>query len=130
MSLAENENTVSTIFKRVLILVCIMSAFAFILTKNYKMWIYGFVFGTSINFLNFRLMSIALSKSVNLPKNKIMPYVMGNYMIRYTIYGLVLGIAAVADYLDFIAVIIGMFSVKIVILSDTFYGIIKKRVKK
>ena len=59
-----------------------------------------------------------------------MPYVVGSYMARYIIYGVVLTIAALADYLNFYTVVLGFFMVKIVILSDTFYDTIKRKTSK
>jgi hypothetical protein len=93
-------------------------------------YVYGIIFGVVINILNFRLMALTLEKSVKMPKHKIMPYVTANYFARYIIYGVVLTVGAVADYLNFYTVVLGLFMVKIVILADTFYAIIRGKRKK
>ncbi len=70
-------------------------------------------------------MSLTLEKAVGMSNNKIMPYVVGNYMVRYLIYGIVLTISAIADYINFYSTVLGIFMVKTIIISDTFYDIIK-----
>lgn len=128
MSLEENTNQV--IIKRVIALALIITGIIFFVSSNPKPYIYGLAFGTSINLLNFRLMSLTLEKAVTKGTNKVMGYVMGNYMVRYIIYGVVLYISAIADYISLFTVVIGFFMVKIIIISDTFYGIIKSKNKR
>ncbi|MBS4536446.1 ATP synthase subunit I [Clostridium sp. D2Q-14] len=120
------ENTGHKIIRRVVILIIILSGIILITIPEPKEYVLGLIFGGIINLLNFRLMSITLEKSLNMPQGKIMPYILANYMIRYLIYGIVLTIAALADYLNFLMVIIGFFMVKVIILLDTFYDMIKK----
>ncbi|MTI46869.1 MAG: ATP synthase subunit I [Firmicutes bacterium] len=123
------ENTQKKIFKRVIILALLVIGILFLTLPNPKKYVYGIIFGATINLLNFRLMSITLSKSVNMPQHKIMPYVMANYFSRYIIYGVVLAVAAMADYISLLTAILGIFMVKIIIISDTFYDTIFKRNK-
>lgn len=120
------ENTGYKITRRVLILTLIISGIFFFVFPNPKEYVLGLVFGAIINLLNFRLMTITLSKSVNMSQRQIMPYVIGNYGLRYIIYGTVLVVGAVADYLNFYTVVLGVFMVKIVIISDSFYDMIRK----
>lgn len=120
------ENTGNKITRRVVILTLILSGVLLMAVPDPKEYVLGLVFGAIINLLNFRLMSITVAKSVDLPQGKIMPYIVANYMVRYLIYGVVLTIAALANYLNFLMVIVGFFMVKIIILSDTFYDMIKK----
>lgn len=124
------QNTQYKITKRVIILsLFIIGVFFFTISDPYP-YVYGLIFGSSINLLNFRLMALTLKRSATMPKHKVMPYVAGNYMIRYIIYGVVLAISALADYISFYTVIIGIFMVKIIIISDTFYDIIVNKNKK
>ncbi len=125
MSLA--NNTQLRVIKRTVILTSIIIGIILVTLPTPKKYIYGVIFGASINILNFRLMSITLEKSVNMPKRKIMPYVVGNYLIRYIIYGIILAIAAIADYISFIAVAGSLFMVKIVIISDSIYETIRSK---
>ncbi|WP_427337915.1 ATP synthase subunit I [Caloranaerobacter sp. DY30410] len=121
------DNTQSKIIKRVFILTILIIGVFFLVFPEPKPYIYGIIFGASINVLNFRLMSLTLEKAVKMSNNKIMPYVVGNYMIRYLIYGIVLTISAIADYINFYSTVLGLFMVKIIIIFDTFYDIIKGR---
>lgn len=123
------SNTEAKIIKRSIIILLISSGIILMSFPSPKEYIYGLVFGTSINLLNFRLMSLTLKKSVKLPQSQVMPYVVANYLVRYVIYGIVLAIGAVADYISLLYVILGFFMVKFVIISDTFYDIIINRRK-
>lgn len=123
-------NYQNKIIKRIVILVLISSGIIFLTLSNPKQYVYGLVFGASINVLNFRLMSLTLEKSIKMSPEKVMPYVAGNYMIRYIIYGIVLAISAIADYISLYTVILGFFMVKIVIISDTLYDVVKNKSSK
>lgn len=122
-------NTQYKVAKRVIILALLITGILFLTFPNPKSYVYGLIFGTVINLLNFRLMSLTLEKSVKMPPAKITSYVVANYFARYMIYGVVLGVAAIADYISLITTILGIFMVKIIILSDTFYDIMFKKHK-
>ncbi|WP_352419718.1 ATP synthase subunit I [Proteiniborus sp.] len=115
---------------KALILALIFSGIILLIFPNPKEYIYGLVFGTSINVLNFRLMGLTFEKAVNMPQNKVMAYVVANYFVRYVIYGAMLTISALADYINFYTAILGIFMVKIVILSSAFCDMIFSRLKK
>lgn len=124
------KDTEYKIVKRVIILTLMILGIILLAFPNPKDKLLGLVFGVIINLLNFRLMSLSLAKAMKMPQAQIMPYVVGSYMARYIIYGVVLTIAALADYLNFYTVVLGFFMVKIVILSDTFYDTIKRKTSK
>lgn len=124
------ENTQQRIIKRVIAVTLVLIGIFLITIEDSTPYVYGIIFGVIINILNFRLMALTLEKSVKMPKHKIMPYITANYFARYIIYGVVLTVGAVADYLNFYTVVLGLFMVKIVILTDTFYDIIKGKRKK
>lgn len=124
------ETTGYKITRRVVILTAIISVILLVVVNDPKPYVLGLIFGAIINLLNFRLMSITLAKSVNMPKGKIGPYILANYMARYLIYGVVLTVAAIANYLNFLMVVLGFFMVKFAILFDTLYDTIKGKDKK
>ncbi|MGO1368657.1 MAG: ATP synthase subunit I [Senegalia sp. (in: firmicutes)] len=124
------KDTEYKIVKRVIILTLMILGIILLAFPNPKDKLLGLVFGVIINLLNFRLMGLSLAKAMKMPQAQIMPYVVGSYMARYIIYGVVLTIAALADYLNFYTVVLGFFMVKIVILSDTFYDTIKRKTSK
>lgn len=121
------NNTQQKIIKRVIIVTLIFSGIFLIFIKNPTKYVYGLIFGSTINVLNFRLMSLTLEKSVHMAQHKVMPYVVTNYIVRYLIYGIVLSIAAIADYLSVFTVIIGFFMVKVIIITDTFFNMVSKK---
>ncbi len=115
---------------RALALALILSGIILLIFPNPKQYIYGLVFSTSINVLNFRLMGITFEKALNMSQKRIMPYIMSQYLLRYFIYAIMLIVSAVADYISFYTAILGLFMVKIVILSSPFCDKIFSRVKK
>ena len=123
------ENYFGTIIKRSIILVLIVIGIILILAKEPKPYINGLVFGSIINLLNFRLMYISIKKAVSLPARKAQVYATTNYMIRYLIYGIVLVVAAKADYISIYTTVASFLLVKIIILSDTFFDLIRGKMK-
>ena len=121
------ENIFISIVKRALLLFAIGVGAILLLADEPKPYIYGLLFGMVINILNFRLMSLSIKKSVKLGMATAQKYTMGNYLVRYLIYGIVLYIAAVADYIDLLAVVVGFFTVKVIIVSDAFYDQLNRR---
>ena len=121
------ENYFSTIIKRSVILVIIMSLAILAIFKEPKPHIYGLLFGSIINMLNFRLMYLSTKKAMSLNMKRAQMHVTINYLLRYITYGLVLVIAAKADYISLYTVILGIFTIKIVIISDAFYDTIKSK---
>ena len=115
------ENIFISIIKRSLILLLVGIIAIFIFASQPKPYIYGLVFGMIINILNFRLMSLSIKKALSLNEGAAQKYAMGNYLVRYLIYGIVLYIGAVADHINLLAVVVGFFTVKVIIISDTFY---------
>lgn len=115
---------------RALALALILSGIILLILPNPKQYIYGLMFSTAINVLNFKLMSLTFEKSVNMPQDRAVGYVVTNYIIRYIIYGIMLTVSAVADYISLYTAILGLFMVKIVILYGSFYDMIFSRSKK
>ncbi|MFA5523170.1 MAG: ATP synthase subunit I [Tissierellales bacterium] len=115
---------------RALLLALIFSGIILLLFPNPKEYIYGLAFGTSINVLNFKLMAITMEKALHMPQSRIKKYVMGNYSIRYLIYGVMLSISALADYINFYAAAVGILMIKIVIQSAVFYDLISDVFRK
>ena len=121
------ENYFGTIIKRSIILIVVALAVMAVAFKEPKPYLYGMLFGSIINILNFRLMYLSTKKAMALNMKGAQVHIVVNYLIRYMIYGLVLIVAVKADYINLLTVILGLFVVKIVILSDAFYDTIRKR---
>ncbi len=86
--------------------------------KNPKPIVLGYIFGTIISILGFKLLHNTINKAVDMPPGKATAYSTVHYMLRYFIYFIVLGVAALADYLNFPAAILGLLMVKFVILGS------------
>lgn len=118
-----NNDLVFKIVKRTaivsLFIIGIM-AFAF---KEPKPIILGYIFGVIISILAFKLLHNTINKSVEMTPGKASAYTMVHYFLRYTIYFVVLGTAAIANYLNFPATILGLLVLKFVILGS---GILDK----
>lgn len=121
------ENIFKDILKRSLIILTIGVIIILLGIKNPRPYIYGLFFGMAINVLNFRLMSLSIKKSLSLDLSRAQKHTTVNYMMRYVIYGIVLYIAAIADHIDLLSVIIGFFTVKFIIITDTFYDLLRKK---
>lgn len=114
-----NEKLVRTIFKRVVYGSLLVFILIFLLAKDVKASIFGYIFGVLISMLNFLLLKKSIEKSVRMEPSKASGYATGQYFIRMSIQFLVLIIGAVADYLNFLLVILGLLMVKIVINLST-----------
>ncbi|CAK7049339.1 ATP synthase subunit I [Tissierella carlieri] len=116
-----NNDLVFKITKRVSIIsLLIIGSIAFIF-KNSKPIILGYVFGAIISILGFKLLHNTINKAVEMSPGKAAAYSTVHYMLRYLIYFIVLLIAALADYLNFPAAILGLLMVKIVILGSGIF---------
>lgn len=124
--MALGKNYMGTIIKRSLILIAAASLIFLIIFDNPKPYILGAVFGGIINILSLKLLELSTKKAMNMNEGKAKAYASVNYFIRFAIYGIVLVIAAKADYISFITTIIFMFTVKTVIVLDSLYDTIKK----
>lgn len=124
-----NNKIANFIIRRTIVYSLFIIGIILIGFKNPKPLVLGYVFGTSIGTLGFKLLELTINKAVTMPPKKASSYAMSRYLIRYFIYGIVLTVAALADYLNFVAVVIGLLMIKIVIITSTIYDNIFKRHK-
>lgn len=118
-----NKDLVFKLTKRIAIIslfVVGIVAFAF---KEPMPIIQGYIFGTIISILGFKLLRNTINKAVEMTPSRASGFSMAHYMLRYIIYGVVLAVAALADYLNFPATLLGLLMIKIMILVS---GIIDK----
>lgn len=98
----------------------IIVASILIITSNFeKAMLLGLIFGSIIAILNFRLLALAIGKAVDMPTHKAQMYTSLRYVLRMTITGVVLIVAATAQHLSILGTAIGLLSPKFVILSKT-----------
>lgn len=114
------------IAKRVLILNLIINILVLIaslfLKINARAFIIGNIFGTLIAILNFRLLALATEKAVTLPPNKAQMYAGIRYVVRYAINIAVLFVALKADYINALGTVVGLISIKPVILREGLFN--------
>ena len=81
--------------------------------------ILGYLFGLIISMLNLKLLDNTINKAIKMSPAKASGYSMGHFFLRYFIYFIVLSVSALADYLNFLAAVIGLLVVKFVIYIST-----------
>lgn len=114
-----NNDTIIKVYKRTLLLSLFIIGFSFFLFKDPKAAVLGYIFGTLVAMLTFKLLDISIQKSVKMEPRQASFYSTGQYLIRYLIYGLVFVISAKADYLNLGTNVLGLLSIKIVIISSS-----------
>lgn len=116
-----NNKLIFKISKRVVALVLLASgifAFAF---KEPKPIILGLVFGSLISILSLKLLDNTINKAVNMPPGKATAFSTLHYFARYIIYFIVLLVAAKAEYLNLLSALVGLLSVKFVIIFSNIF---------
>lgn len=119
-----NNDIIIKVYRRTLLLSLFIIGFSFFLFKEPKAAVSGYIFGTLIAMVTFKLLDISIQKSVKLNPRQASRYATGQYFIRYLIYGVVIIISGKADYLNLGMTVLGLLSIKIVIISSS---ILKKR---
>lgn len=126
-NMAFGNNYVGTIIKRSILIIILSAALSYFFFNDGKAIAYGIVFGGSIAVLGFKLMAASITSSARMIESSAKKHVVINYIIRYIIYGVVLAIAAKADYINLFSTVISMFVVKFVIITETLFSFVKKR---
>lgn len=116
-----NNDIIKKIFKKTLIISLFFMGISFFLFNEPKPIILGYIFGTIISMLGLKLIDNTINKAIKMSPDKANGYTTFHYILRYFIYFIVLSIAAIADYLNFPAAILGLLMVKIVIITSTIF---------
>lgn len=111
------HNEIKYVTKGIVIFDLIVVAILLITSTFNKPMLLGLIFGSLIAFFNFRLLALTIEKAVDMPVNKAQMYSSSRYILRMTITGVVLLVAAKAPHLSIIGVALGLLSPKFVILS-------------
>lgn len=104
------------ISKLVLILSLFIVGFIALLFKESKALIMGYIFGALISILSLHLMNDSVNKFIKMEPNRAKKYAIVSYLIRQVIYAVALIISAMADYLNLLTAVLGLFMVKISIV--------------
>ncbi len=87
---------------------------------------FGIFVGGLMSILNFHLLSLSLKKAVNFEPVKAGIYVFIQYILRYTLWFAVFYIALKRSDVNLLTTVIGMFTVKIVILVSNLFNCLPK----
>ena len=115
-----DKNLVSDIIRKTVVYGLIIIGIMFIGIRDANPYVLGFIFGTIIGILGFKLIEKTAKRAVTMKPSKAYNYSILHYFIRYSIYAIVLIIAAIADYLNFFTTVLGLFMIKIVIVTSAF----------
>jgi hypothetical protein len=125
-----SEDPVKRITSRGLVVAGVISIILSLVLPNPNPIVKGFLIGAIINLLNFRLMTLSLIRTTSMPQSRVQGYAMGQYMIRYTIYGIVLYFAFRSPSTNGIATACGYFLVKSMILADVVLQSLQGKTRK
>ncbi|NLW23204.1 MAG: hypothetical protein GXY88_08155 [Tissierellia bacterium] len=116
-----NKDLVFKIIRRTLIASLFILGIFLLLFPNPKPIVSGFIFGTIISILAFKLLHNTVNKSVLMTPSRARAYTIAHYMGRFAMYFVVLMLAAIANYLNFAATAVGLVMVRIVITGSLFF---------
>lgn len=116
-SMGQTWETQLKVAKGVLILNSAIALFGILIFDPWTYFLRGLIFGTLIALLNFRLLALTVEKSVLLPPNRAQIYAGTRYIIRYIINGIVLVVSLKAENINVLGTIIGIVSIKPVVLK-------------
>ena len=116
-----NNDLVFKLTKRIAIVSLFIVGIVAFMFKEPMPIIQGYIFGTIISILGFKLLHNTINKAVEMTPSRASGYSMAHYMLRYIIYAVVLAVAALADYLNFPATLLGLLMIKIMILVSGIF---------
>lgn len=116
-----NNDLIFRLVKRTVIISLFIIGIMIFTFKESDPIIFGYIFGTIISILGFKLLHNTINKAVEMTPSRASSYSMVHYLLRYIIYGVVLGVAALADYLSLPATLLGLLMIKIVILGSGIF---------
>ncbi|HSH35886.1 ATP synthase subunit I [Schnuerera sp.] len=126
----DDNNIVYVIIRKTIVYSLIVIGIMFIGIKDSKPYVLGYIFGTTISILGFKLIEKTSKRAVTMKPSKAYNYSILHYFIRYFIYAIVLIVAAIADYLNFFTTAFGLFMIKIAIVTSAIYSNKRKKNNK
>lgn len=85
-------------------------------------WTIGVVLGLVIAILKLRVMTLTITKALEMPENKAKSYTQKHYMLRYLLTGVVLVIAVLTPGINTVGVFVGLLSMKIGAYMQLYVG--------
>ena len=109
------------IIKKDLIVLCVLMVGSFFFLNEPLRWAYGYIFGGLIGILNFMQLARTVEKAVKMNPGSAQAYASISYFIRFGIMAVVLIVSLKADYINALATVIGLLSIKFIILVTNLF---------
>ncbi|MBU5676592.1 ATP synthase subunit I [Alkaliphilus sp. MSJ-5] len=113
------------IAKGVLILNLLIGAASLIVIRPFIPFIKGLAFGSLIAILNFRLLALTIDKAIKMPPHKAQTYSGSRYIVRFFINAVVIYISLKGEHINALGTIIGLISIKPIILKEGLFNEVK-----
>ncbi|MCD1147583.1 ATP synthase subunit I [Peptoniphilus sp. KCTC 25270] len=108
------------ILKTAGVVLVLVGVFFFVFKDPYP-YILGLIFGSAVSMAMFKQLYFTIRRSLEKTKGSAQVYTTIQYFIRYIIYGIVIFVGAKADYLNLWTTLLGLVSVKYVIIGNNLY---------
>ena len=112
---------IKKIYKRTLIISFLIVGISFFIFNEAIKIMQGYIFGAIMGVLGFVLMENSIRRAISMNPGRASRHSMVHYFLRYAIYAVVLVVAAMADYLNFPATVLGLMIIKIIIIFSAFF---------
>jgi len=109
------------IYKYTILLAVIVAGISFFFVDGYIKFLTGLAFGTLISMLNFSLLAKTVEKAVHMDPEKAKIYMSSRYSIRFVLYGVVIYISVIADYINVLGTIVGILIIKAIIYAINIF---------
>lgn len=119
--MSETWNLRMKIYKYTLIVAAIVAGISFFFVDGYIKFLTGLAFGTLISMLNFSLLAKTVEKAVTMDPEKAKVYMSSRYSIRFFLYGAVIYISVIADYINVLGTIVGILIIKAIIYAINIF---------
>ncbi len=106
------------------LLVMILIAVASMFFQEPRPFIYALIFGTLISILNFRNLALTVEKAVTMNPGHAQVYASSKYFIRFLTNAVVIFVCIKADYLNVLGAVLGLFTIKFVIIGTNLFNIL------
>lgn len=113
--LEKSKKTIQTVTIRSFWLTIIIVGAMFFFLKEPRSYVLGYMIGALVSIINFRLLSLSLIRAINNAKTSVRVFSFG-FLLRYTIYGIVLILSVHEKSINLITLIAGFLVVKIVVM--------------
>lgn len=117
----KSQQTVKLVTTRAIFTTFILAGLIFFIMENPRTYVLGLLIGSLTGILNFRLMAVSLSKTVELSIKVATPVFSLGSLLRFLIYALVLILAVQSNSFSIVTVTMGFLVVKLVVVFSVIF---------